>query len=616
MRASFRQAVLVAVCVVLWFSPSRAAGETLAGIADLIGADTFYSQGYTGTRAILGNVEGGMVWDGHQTLDDGRVAQRVRFAAPPLLESSHPTWVGGVMVADALLNDSSPTATGPGIAYGSTLWSGQIATSISGNSFSISGNSLLWPLMMFGEVGIGGQTVDVINSSWSADNDTGNSVINALYDYLANSHGVTMVISSGNYGQGDDTVGAPANSWNVITVGATDSTVEEEAVTSFSSGGDIGSFGIPGTRTKPDIVAPGLSIVMPTYPGSTSFIVASGTSFAAPVVAASAGLMIDLGKDTGRSTDPRVIKATLLNSATKLDGWQQQVATHPTTGTQINFTPVDPAQGTGRVDLGAAWGQYTASTGGAGDSGSVSSVGWSLAQVQDGSPADYFIDEMLSGGSKLTATLVWFMDRSVIGFDPGATDPWGGTTFWNDSFDDLDLLLYRADAGGNAIGQPIAASISNWDPGEPDDDPLGLDSVEHLHFTLPENGRYLMRVRWTQELFDYVADPQSETFALAWSSQFLPPGPLGDVNGDGNFDALDVTPFVASLLNDEQEFDLLYPDWNYWAADMNEDGNVDTLDITSFSLGLLGGGSPTAVPEPGALATLAAGLLSFVRRRH
>ena len=356
---------------------------------------------------------------------------------------------------------------------------------------------------------------------------------------------------------------------------------------------------------------------MPTYPGATSFVVASGTSFSSPVVAASAGLMIDLGKDTGRSTDPRVIKATLLNSATKLDGWQQQVATHPTTGTEINFTPVDSAQGTGRVDLGAAWGQYTASTGAAGDSGSVSSVGWSLAQVQDGSPADYFIDEMLVGGSKLTATLVWFMDRSVTGFDPDAADPWGGTDFWNDSFDDLDLLLYRADADGNAIGEPIAASISNWDPDEPDDDPLGLDSVEHLHFTLPENGRYLIRVRWTQELFDYVGDPQSETFSLAWSSQLLPAAPpLGDVNGDGNLDVQDVAPFVASLLNDEQEFDLLYPDGNYWAADMNEDSNVDTQDIAPFVNLLTGGGSPTSVPQPGALATLAVGLLSFVRRRH
>ena len=517
---SARLAVLFGLCVAIAggvAAPSEAA-VTLTEIADLINADAFYSRGYTGTGTLLANVEGGHVWTGHETLDDGQIAQRIRYPGLTQLESSHPTSVTGVMVAGDRLNDGTPTTTGPGIAYGATLWSGQIATEISGNSFTVSGNSLLWPLMIFGETGIGGETVDVINSSWAASNDTGNTVFNVIYDYLANTRGVTMVVAAGNAGPGPATVGAPANSWNVITVGATDANEESEAVTAFSSGGGVGSFGFSDTRTKPDIVAPGLAILVPTDTSTTSFSYYSGTSFAAPVVAASAGLLIDLGKDTGRSTDPRVVKAVLLNSAAKLGGWQQETGFHPTTGTHINSTPVDPSQGTGRVDLAAAYEQYIASAGPGSGSGTVGTVGWDLNTVDEGVPQDYFINAILDGGTKLTATLIWFMDRRVSGFDPAETDPYAETDFWNDSFDDLDLLLYRANAGGDPVGDPIAASISNWDPSSPDDDPLGLDSVEHLYFTIPDDGRYLLRVRWTQELFDFVADSNSELYGLAWSS--------------------------------------------------------------------------------------------------
>ena len=516
---SARLAVLFGLCVAIVGSvaaPSEAA-VTLSEVANLINADAFYSRSYTGTRTLLANVEGGHVWTDHETLDDGQIAERIQFGVTEL-ESFHPTSVTGVMVAGDSLNDGTLTATGPGIAPGATLWSGQIATSITDNSFTVSGNSLLWPLMIFGETGIEGETVDVINSSWAAGDDTGNTVFNVIYDYLANTRGVTMVVAAGNAGPGPATVGAPANSWNVITVGATDADEESEAVTSFSSGGKVSSFNLTETRTKPDIVAPGWSILVPTISDTTSFSYYSGTSFAAPVVAASAGLLIDLGKDTGRSTDPRVVKAVLLNSAAKLEDWQQETGVHPTTGTLINSTPVDSRQGTGRVDLAAAYEQYIASTGPGSGPGTVGTVGWDLDWVEEGAPRDYFINAILDGGTKLTATLIWFMDRRVSGFDTEAADPYAGTHFWNDSFDDLDLLLYRADAGGAPVGDPIAASISNWDSSSPDDDPLGLDSVEHLHFTLPEDGRYLLRVRWTQELFDYVADSPSEQYGLAWSS--------------------------------------------------------------------------------------------------
>ena len=88
---------------------------------------------------------------------------------------------------------------------------------------------------------------------------------------------------------------------------------------------------------------------------------------------------------------------------------------------------------------------------------------------------------------------------------------------------------------------------------------------------------------------------------------------LGDVNGDGNVDTLDITPFVAALMNDEATFHALYPAWEYGAADCSQDGNVDTLDITPFVSLLSGGGA--SVPEPAGVIALAAAVMVVARRR-
>lgn len=537
---SVARAAAVLLIVAWWtIAAAPAAPNTLSEVREQIGASTFLDLGYDGGGVIIANVEGGHVFAEHEVLNGGKVQFDIEFQGlDPLVDQAHATQVGGVMVADGVLDDGSPTATGAGVAAGATLWSGRIATDVSGNRFSISGNSLLWPLMIAGEVGlndsgvVGGQgaaTADVMNSSWGFTDDTGNNVVHALYDYLANSEGVTMVVAAGNAGQGAGSVLGPANSWNVIAVGATGGTDENEDVTLFSSGGPTGSFGTAGTRIKPDIVAPGLQIQMPTIGGETSFATSSGTSFASPIVAACAALVIDLGKETGRSTDPRVVKSVLLNSAPKLAGWSQQLQSHPTSGTSIATAPLDASQGTGRVDLTEAYDQYTASGGVSGSMpGAVDAVGWSLDTVTSVQPRDYFIEETLAGGSTLTATLSWFMDRSVVGFDENSANPFAATSFYNDSFDDLDLYLFKADAGGQPIGDAIAASISGWDSAAPNDAGTGWDSVEHLYVTLPSDDRYLLRVVLAENRFDYPGtehfdgEANSELFALAWDAVPVP----------------------------------------------------------------------------------------------
>ena len=82
---------------------------------------------------------------------------------------------------------------------------------------------------------------------------------------------------------------------------------------------------------------------------------------------------------------------------------------------------------------------------------------------------------------------------------------------------------------------------------------------------------------------------------------------LGDVNGDGFVNGLDVDPFVTVLLSGPYDA----------AADMNKDGLVNGLDVDPFVTAVVGGGGAEAVPEPSSLflALLGAlGLIAAVRR--
>src|SRR5262245_51196931 len=53
-------------------NPSRGPGPFTGAVFSnqVIGATRFYDAGYTGTRALMANIEAGYVWNGHETLTD------------------------------------------------------------------------------------------------------------------------------------------------------------------------------------------------------------------------------------------------------------------------------------------------------------------------------------------------------------------------------------------------------------------------------------------------------------------------------------------------------------------------------------------------------------------
>lgn len=137
-----------------------------------------------------------------------------------------------------------------------------------------------------------------------------------------------VVVAAGNYGSGSATVSAPGTAKNVLTVGNTYSSRSSSgpgAIYSSSSRGPC----IDG-RIKPDIVAPGVSIVScrtSMYPGLSKFdsreeyTQMSGTSMATPHVAGCAALVRQwLQSRPGASGTPSgaLIKAILTGGASEM----------------------------------------------------------------------------------------------------------------------------------------------------------------------------------------------------------------------------------------------------------------------------------------------------------
>jgi len=157
--------------------------------------------------------------------------------------------------------------------------------------------------------------------------------------------GIVVVVAAGNVGRSPTTgapgyggILSPANAPSAITVGALDTenttTRSDDVVASYSSRGPTWYDGLP----KPDLVAPGQSLISDAAIGSALFTVLpnaqiagngglarylclSGTSMAAAVTSGVAALVIDASRSaSGVSPSPATVKAILAYTALPLSG--------------------------------------------------------------------------------------------------------------------------------------------------------------------------------------------------------------------------------------------------------------------------------------------------------
>lgn len=525
-------------------------------INDYLGAYTFYNRGYFGQRATIANIEAGFIWDGHETMDFRRGGilyfsdPSINATVPQYLDA-HATAVGQVIGGFGFFTYQY------GLALGVNLWSGAIATSFIdpgngqfGGAFNTSQASQAGAYYQATVAGVSNTqfgnglnfgTADVISSSWGSDDAPGgDSYTSVLIDALANRGRKLIVVSAGNGGPAGNSIGGPANGFNALSVGALTQSRAANGIVDFDTPADFSSRGpqdvfiptspdgstgytVRAARNRIDISAPGDNLVLAAYGGRTGgnqfaspanvfpdnnlyYIGIGGTSVAAPIVSSGAALLVDVARDrfasNANALDGRTLKAVLLNSADKTSGWSNGATV--VSGVSITNGGLDPAVGTGRVNLDAAYRQFTTGTtdlpGVAG--GPVAVTGWDagLLAAGVGSTQDYAFTAAFDAGQIFRGTLAWYASGS---FDPSTLDVAYG------SFFDLDLQLYLVSPDSTSLSL-VAESNSPY------------DSVEHLYFPIPVGGRYLLRVINTGAVWNFSGDT-SVAFSVAWDV----PEPLG-----------------------------------------------------------------------------------------
>ena len=534
--------------------------NTAQYLNDDVGATTFYANGFTGTNAIIANIEGGYIWDQHILTSQ----DTVEFSDPSITGQFdlHATAVGSVLNGNVpfdgfliLDNTLFPVSALDGIAPNAQVWSGAIATEwfdVGGGqystSFNISNASFSTPYleaMVTGVPQANGQTADVITSSWDTGaSEAGNDYLSVVLDSLANEGGKTLVFAAGNGGPGTNTVNSPATGTNALVVGAlmSDSTTPAYSqIADFSSvsptdffipadrSGNLGTY-LVGVRARIDITAPGTDMILAYYGGDTgggafgsgapnppNDLIAypfAGTSFATPIVSAGAGLVVDAGKtlfpNDVRAIDGRVVKAVLMNSATKPQGWNNGQFTD---GNGVIFTTqsLDYTYGSGILNLNQAWNQYTTGTTDLIDvnghptmtGGSIQPTGWAFGQITHlpnrKAVVSYLFNTPLTAGSTLAATLDWYSNEITTPGSDGLDATFG-------SFDNLDLSIFYISLTQHTL---IAESASQY------------NSAQELFFNLPLTGTYEIEVSETSYLWNFVGDTTTD-FGLAWSTTYVP----------------------------------------------------------------------------------------------
>lgn len=295
----------------VWLDRRVTAAE-LDGNLTQIGAPQAWDAGLSGAGVDVAVLDSG-VDTKHPDLR-GRVIEQANFTDDPTAEDGHGH---GTHVA-SIIGGTGTAAGGArkGVAYGARLLSGKVLDADGRGQLSWLIEGMEWAAA---------QGADVVNISLGGTARDGDDPTAQALDELSATTGTLFVVAAGNDGPGFATIGTPGVAANALTVGAAGA----DGVPAFFSaqGPTQGSF-----RAKPDITAPGVSIIG-ALTGTDTYTEMTGTSQATPHVTGAAALLRERHPDW----DWRRIKNTLM-----------------TTADAKTATPSPYAEGAGQLDLPGA----------------------------------------------------------------------------------------------------------------------------------------------------------------------------------------------------------------------------------------------------------------------
>jgi serine protease AprX len=249
--------------------------------------DTF---GVSGTGIEICVVDTGADPD-HEQLDSRIVAFRdlVGGLAQPYDDNGHGTHVASIAAGDGI---GGPKAANlRGVAPGAALAIAKVLNDKGGGSASATVAGIEWCASR--------PSTDVISMSLATQVASDGSDVLSLAVNAAAATGKVVVAAAGNTGDLPMTIGSPGAAARAITVGAVAEWSAPPAAANRSEGVYLAPFSSRGPtldgRTKPDVVAPGVSVTAARQGTVTGYATFSGTSMAAPFVAGTIALALEAG---------------------------------------------------------------------------------------------------------------------------------------------------------------------------------------------------------------------------------------------------------------------------------------------------------------------------------
>jgi serine protease AprX len=223
-------------------------------------------------------------------------------------DQGHGTHVAGIAAGDGVGGTSA--ASFIGVAPAATLYAAKVLDSTGNGSDSNVVAGVQWCAAQPG--------VDVISMSLGDTAGGDGTDASSLAVDAAVATGITVVVAAGNTGDLPETINSPGTARDAITVGAVSDYSAPTGTDRHDDGIWLAAFSSRGPtsdgRTKPDVVAPGVTVRSARSGTVTGYVTHSGTSMATPYVAGAAVLAREANPDA----TPDEIKAAITGTAVEV----------------------------------------------------------------------------------------------------------------------------------------------------------------------------------------------------------------------------------------------------------------------------------------------------------